>query len=372
MRRPKRLALMMAAAFVMMPFPALLNAEASQSTEAQRVETVVPAQVPVNRAGVAINGAMKAAIDPVRIGDLYYVPFKDIARILDYDHIMYNTATKTYRATDGSVTVSVTIGGTQAMKGDERVTIQPPRFINGTTYVSIDAVSAAFNVFAFFKPENGSIQIQMPARQYRVQPGDTLWKVAQAHHTTILAVQSANGLRSDELVAGQVLRLPAEALTREMDPVAPGASAPAPAPASVQAEAAPVASVSAKAQAIIATGKQYLGRPYKFGAKPADAPRYMDCSSFLQYIFKQHGITLPRDSRQQSQVGTRVTALQPGDLLFFKYPERYSDGRVGHVGMYIGNGQMLHTVPKTGVTITNYQKSSYWKRNYLYAKRVIR
>ncbi|TCP52501.1 peptidoglycan endopeptidase LytE [Tumebacillus sp. BK434] len=371
MRAKKKLSLMLAAAFALMPLPAMLDAQASPSHGGHTLQAVpTAAHVQVNRAGVAINGVMKSAIDPIRVGGMYYVPFKEIARILDYDDVRYNYSTKTYTATDGSATVKVTIGSSSALKGDEHVHVDPPKFINGTTYLSLGSVGAVFNTYTWFKAENGSIQVQLPARQYKVQAGDTLWEVAQAHHTTIAAVRAANNLTTDSLTPGQMLRVPPEYQTREMEPVRQSSPTP-----SQQNTATPVQSsaASAKAQAIISTGKKYMGRPYKFGAKPSEAPARMDCSSFLQYIFQQNGISLPRDSRQQSAVGTRVAKsdLQPGDLVFFKYPERYSDGRVGHVGMYIGNGQMLHTVPKTGVTISK-MTSSYWTRNYLYGKRVIK
>lgn len=365
--------MMMAVTFAMMPLPVMTDALAAKAPLRQTVTAVPAMQAPVDRAGVAINGKMVSAIDPLLINGKYFVPFKQMATILDYDDIRYNYSTKTYTATDGSYTVRVTIGGSRAMKGDEVVNIEPPRFLNGTTYLSLDSVSSVFNVFAYFKGENGSVQVQMPARLYHVQTGDTLYEVAKAHHTTVEAVRSANGLRSDMLMVGQDLRLPAEALTRETEP-ARGSTAPAPTAPQGTATPAQSSAAQAKAQAIITTGKKYMGVPYKFGAKPSEAPRRMDCSSFLQYIFKKHGITLPRDSRQQSREGTYVSKsnLKPGDLVFFKYPERYSDGRVGHVGMYIGNGQMLHTVPKTGVTVTNMMKSKYWTRNYLYGRRVIR
>jgi peptidoglycan DL-endopeptidase LytE len=401
-RQLKRLGIMLAVTMALMPLPNMLDAKPAQATPSVSTSVVPAMHTPVNRAGVAVNGVMKAAIDPVKIGDLYYVPFKDIAHILDYHDIRFSSRTKTCTATDGSVTVRVTLGGTRAMKGDEPVTIHPPRQVNGTTYISLDAVSAAFNAFTWFKAENGSIQIQMPARTYKVLEGDTLWKVAMAHHTTIAAVRSANGLKSDQLLVGQKLKLPAEALTREMDPVhatvptqgyyydygdgtadytgngaGGGTATPSPtgggtaAPGAGAGGTATISSTaSTKAQAIIQTGKKYMGVPYKFGAKTSDAPRQMDCSSFMQYIFKTQGNSLPRDSRQQSAVGTRVSSLQPGDLMFFKYPERYSDGRVGHVGVYMGNGQILHTIPRTGVTVSKY--SGYWQRNFLFAKRVIK
>ncbi|KEO82894.1 NlpC/P60 family protein [Tumebacillus flagellatus] len=378
-RKNKRMALALVALFTLMPLPGAINAMASD-------QEALPAAgySAVPRAGVVINGVTKTAISPVLVKGLYYVPFKDIAHILDYDSISYNQKTKTYAATDGSVTVRVSIGGTHAMKGDERVNIHAPQFLNGTAYLSLDAVSSVFNVFAYFNAPDGSVRIQMPATRYKVLAGDSLFKIAQAHHTTATAVRAANGLKTDEIMPGQILTLPAEVLKREMEPtsatpaqqdpsviVDPNAQDP-----SQTQTATPTATQSAtaakKAQAIIALGKKYMGVPYKFGANSNDAPRLMDCSSFMQYIFGQNGITLPRDSRQQSALGTRVTKtqLQPGDLMFFKYPERYSDGRVGHVGVYMGNNQILHTIPRTGVTVSKF--TGYWSTNFLYGKRVIR
>jgi peptidoglycan endopeptidase LytE len=382
MRKIKRLGVMMAAAFALMPLPTMIEAQASDAIPQVLEEAISTVFTAVNRAGVIVNGVPKGAVDPIQIGDVYYVPFKQIARMLGYEHISYNSSTKTYRATDGSSTVSVTIGSTRGMKGDEELNIPAPQWIKGTAYVSMDTVSSMFNTFAYYRATDGSVQIQMPARQYRVQGGDTLWKIAAAHHTSIGAIRSANNIYSDNLSVGQVLRLPSESDTREMEPADDRNGSTTPSPHSESARAAentpqtapaPASGVAAqnKADAIIATGKKYIGVPYKFGAKPEEAPRCFDCSSFVQYCFRQHGVSLPRDSRQQSSEGVRVSDLKPGDLLFFKYPERYSDGRVGHVGIYIGNGQMLHAIPRTGVTITNYQKSGYWTRNFLFAKRVL-
>ncbi|MBL0388873.1 C40 family peptidase [Tumebacillus sp. ITR2] len=366
------MALALVALFALMPLPNALNAMAS---DMDAVPTVSYSSVA--RAGVVINGVTKTAINPISIGGVYYVPFKNMAQILDYDAISYNAKTKTYSATDGSVTVRVTIGGTHAMKGDERINIHAPRFVNGTTYLSLDAVSSVFNTFTYFNAPDGSVRVQMPATTYKVHSGDSLFKIAQAHHTTATAVRAANGLRSDVLMPGQILQLPVESLKKEMETGSSDVSVVD--PNTVQGPAAtPTASQSAtaarKAQAIITLGKKYMGVPYKFGAKTSDAPRLMDCSSFMQYIFGKNGISLPRDSRQQSNVGTRVSRsqLQPGDLMFFKYPERYSDGRVGHVGVYMGNGQILHTIPKPGVTITKFGTSGYWSKNFLYGKRVIK
>jgi peptidoglycan endopeptidase LytE len=403
-RKNKRMALALVALFTLMPLPNAVDALASGPQHASTEERTVPSlsYSAVARAGVVVNGVAKTAITPIQINGLYYVPFREMAHVLDYDSISYDTRTKTFSATDGSITVRVAVGGTSAMKGDERVIIHAPRMVKGTAYLSLDAVSAVFNTFTYFNAPDGSVRVQMPAMSYKVQAGDSLYKIAQAHHTTATAVRSANGLKTDVIQPGQMLKLPAERLKREMEPARhaaanaadaagtaqqppdillpdgttpPDATTPdamSPQSETVTPVATQSASAAAKARAIIAKGKQYMGVPYKFGAKTADAPRLMDCSSFMQYIFKSQGISLPRDSRQQSAVGTRVSRsqLQPGDLVFFKYPERYSDGRVGHVGVYIGNGQMLHTIPRTGVTIS--KLTGYWSRNYLFAKRVIK
>ena len=76
------------------------------------------------------------------------------------------------------------------------------------------------------------------------------------------------------------------------------------------------------------------GDPYRYGAA---GPNAFDCSGLMQYAYAAAGISLPHSSRMQSTMGVPVSraALQPGDLLFFYSP-------VSHVGMYIGNGQMVH------------------------------
>ncbi|WNR43395.1 C40 family peptidase [Paenibacillus roseipurpureus] len=127
--------------------------------------------------------------------------------------------------------------------------------------------------------------------------------------------------------------------------------------------------------AMIRKGKQYLGVKYLFGAKPYPQTGRFDCASFTQYIFGKYGVKLPRISRQQAALGTFVSrkSLRKGDLMFFYVPGRFKTNKtVGHVGIYIGNMQMLHSSPKpkNGVQITNINKP-YWKKTYIKAKRFV-
>lgn len=135
------------------------------------------------------------------------------------------------------------------------------------------------------------------------------------------------------------------------------------------AQAAAVSSTSV-ANNVIATGKQYLGVPYKFGAK-SGITYVFDCSSFTQYVFKRNGIKIPRSSRQQAKVGTKVakSQLKIGDLVF---SDTNRDGVINHVSIYMGGNKLLHTYRKgIGVTISKFSGST-WDRTFVTARRVIK
>lgn len=123
------------------------------------------------------------------------------------------------------------------------------------------------------------------------------------------------------------------------------------------------------ADRVIANGQKFSGTKYEFGAK-AGQTKTFDCSSFVQYLFKQEGINLPRSSRQQSQVGTTVSSfsnLQKGDLVFFKTA---GGSQIDHVAIYMGDNKILHTIPNGGVQVSNF--TGYWKNTAVSAKRVIK
>lgn len=112
-------------------------------------------------------------------------------------------------------------------------------------------------------------------------------------------------------------------------------------------EAAPGASWG---NAIVADAQKYLGVPYQWGG--TDPTTGVDCSGLVQDVFNDLGVSLPRTADEQSMTGTAVASLQdaqPGDLIFFAG----SDGTPtdpGHVGIYIGNGQMIDA-PHTGTDV---------------------
>jgi len=117
---------------------------------------------------------------------------------------------------------------------------------------------------------------------------------------------------------------------------------------------APAPAPNGAAQQIVDTALAQLGDPYVWAGA---GPNSFDCSGLVQYAFASAGIWLPHSSRMQSTLGTPVSRadLRPGDLIFFYNP-------VGHVGIYIGNGQMVHA-PTTGDVVKVTDVDRVWGYN---------
>jgi hypothetical protein len=122
---------------------------------------------------------------------------------------------------------------------------------------------------------------------------------------------------------------------------------------------------------VLGMAKGYQGTPYCMGGS-LEYGNSTDCSGFVQYIYKGFKINMPRSSSEQSEVGQTVThaldysKLLPGDILFFSR----AGHSVGHTGIYLGDGKMIHASSyRTGVIITDLREGNYDNR-FVVAKRV--
>lgn len=113
---------------------------------------------------------------------------------------------------------------------------------------------------------------------------------------------------------------------------------------------------------IIQTAQSVVGTPYVWGG---DSPGGFDCSGFINYIFAENNITVPRTVSEIWNFGQHVDSPSVGDLVFF---ETYQPGP-SHMGIYVGNNQFIHAGESRGVE-TSDLNNPYWQEKYLGAKRI--
>lgn len=123
------------------------------------------------------------------------------------------------------------------------------------------------------------------------------------------------------------------------------------------------------AQRVIETAKTQIGRPYRYGGtSPATG---FDCSGFVKWSFAQHGIKLPRTSREQLVTGIPVSRenIKPGDLMIFT--RRVGSRSSTHAGIYVGEGKFIHS-PSSGRTVCIEEAfDGHYGKRFIGARRVI-
>jgi cell wall-associated NlpC family hydrolase len=116
-------------------------------------------------------------------------------------------------------------------------------------------------------------------------------------------------------------------------------------------------------EGMLRTATELLGTPYRNGGSTVDG---FDCSGFVQYVFAQHGVQVPRTVRRQAEVGSRVREAEAGDLVFFA-----TEGRgPTHVGIALGPDRFIHAPSSRGVVRVEPLGAPYWASRYLEARRV--
>ena len=120
---------------------------------------------------------------------------------------------------------------------------------------------------------------------------------------------------------------------------------------------------------IIATAKDRVGSRYNAGSA---GPDKFDCSGFVYYVFKKNGINIPRVSRNQAEIGKKLSKeeLKKGDIVCFDTAKR---GHINHTGIYLGDGRFIHSSSGRAysVTVSNLDKGFY-KDKFRWGVRVIK
>lgn len=253
-----------------------------------------------------------------------------------------------------------------------------------------------------------------------VRKGDTLGKIARAHHVSVAKIKAANGLEGSHLPVGTKLVLPGgkahpkhrkvrsgkgkrvtvRRSTRPADPPPDaqpslgdpqGSSLPdessklpteaelielarAPKPADTAhpaVAAAPDAPAAGKADAsikdrLLRVAQRMLAVPYRFGGTTLWG---LDCSGFVQKTFAFLNLDLPRSAREQFREGAKVAKadLSPGDLVFFRTYAKYPS----HVGIYLGDNRFVHASSRERKVTVESLDTPYYLKRYIGAKRLL-
>lgn len=197
---------------------------------------------------------------------------------------------------------------------------------------------------AFQKGDTGSevAAIQSKLNDFGYDAGEADGSFGSRTVGAVIAFQRDHGLEADGVVGYQTYRL---LMGREI-PVSRDGS-------------------SVMARRIVQNALSYAGVPYQFGGT---SPGGFDCSGYVQFVFAQSGIYLPRTADDDFGMGQAVSysRLQPGDLVFFS---TYAPGP-SHVGIYLGNGTFISATSSRGV-VTDQLGSGYWGARYIGARRIV-
>ena len=184
---------------------------------------------------------------------------------------------------------------------------------------------------------------QAQAEQAAAEQAQAEQAAAEQAAEQAAAEQAAEQAAAEQAAAEQAA---AEQAQAEQAAAEQAQAAPAVSTEDEAAESTAVPASSAVPQGVgsdaVAIGSNYLGTPYAWGG---GAPGGFDCSGFVSYVYAQMGISLPHQSGDILNSGTVISASEarPGDILWWP----------GHVGIYAGDGQVLHSTPGPGVSITN-------------------
>lgn len=261
-------------------------------------------------------------------------------------------------------------------------------------HVKVDDLKSANNLVSN-KLKNGTVLV-IPSRTVasedqpsrltcKVRKGETLARIARRTGVSVAELKRLNGLKSGRVKPGKVLVL------KEADPVDASPKKIAkryimknPDLFDEREYAQTLAeltefdpdrqvdltkNVELKVDTNVKRLKQkaysFLGARYRFGGSSRNS---LDCSSFVQQVFRQMDVQLPRTAREQFNFGNEVLSgnLQKGDLIFFRTYASFPS----HVGIYLGDNKMIHASSRDRRVVISSMNTPYYRARYIGAKRI--
>jgi len=211
-------------------------------------------------------------------------------------------------------------------------------------------------------PLEKTASVKMQTLTHKVKKGDSLYEIAKKTKISVAELKRLNNLSGNHLKLGQVLVVGAKPVTVEKAVVA---QTPSTEKSTIVRELTRDIPVDADASIFEKTALSFLNTPYRFGGSSENG---IDCSGFVQKVFKEFNLKLPRTAREQYTLGTKVPKgdLQLGDLIFFRTYAKYPS----HVGIYIGDNKMIHASSRNRGVVVSSIDSKYFRKRYLGAKRL--
>lgn len=211
-------------------------------------------------------------------------------------------------------------------------------------------------------PTEEIARVKMQTLTHKVKKGDTLYEIAKKTKISVAELKRLNNFSGDRLKLGQVLVVGAKPVTVEKAVVA---KTPSTQPGAIVRELTRDIPVDANASIFEKTALSFLNTPYRFGGNGKNG---IDCSGFVQKVFREFDLKLPRTAREQYSLGTRVPKgdLQLGDLIFFQTYAKYPS----HVGIYIGDDKMIHASSRNQGVVVSSINSNYFRKRFIGAKRL--
>lgn len=334
MKKMNAALLLLTASLLAVSAPVPVHAEAATASQAQGAAR--PVEIYLD------DRLLQTETEPLIIDGTVLVPMRPLFEAHGAK-LIWNSAAKTVTATKDSNTLTYRIGEYNADFNSKPVSLMVPgQIVDGSTLMPLRFVSETLGSSVKWNPDTRKVHISSPlSLDTTVRWGVNLRSEPNANSASATGVMLSAGekvhvirevdafwleVRTQDNKHGYISAKP-----KYTDYTSPSL-------------------VDRQGEALIAYGKQYLGTPYEFGASP-DQTNTFDCSSFVKRVFQDVlSIDLPRVSYNQAKEGQEVALdeLRTGDLLFFS--SRGLD--IGHVGIYAGNNQILHTyLKKLGVHI---------------------